>query len=97
MADIILYTCTHWPPADPPREPGPESLEDFLNTEAAPGRRWRSGHDGIDLDAPNTIAAMPGIVSFMNAHKLGATAKVPANATGGDLTSTSTRNNSGTG
>ena len=56
-----------------------------------------AGHDGIDLDAPNTIAAMPGIVRYMNAYHLGATDEVPANATGGDLTGTNTSDNSGTG
>jgi len=56
-----------------------------------------AGHDGIDLDAPNTIAAMSAIVRYMNAHHLGATDQVPANATGGDLTSTNTSNNNGTG
>jgi cellulose synthase/poly-beta-1,6-N-acetylglucosamine synthase-like glycosyltransferase/peptidoglycan/xylan/chitin deacetylase (PgdA/CDA1 family) len=56
-----------------------------------------AGHDGIDLDAPSTIAAMPGIVRWMNAHHLGATDQVPADATGGDLSATNTSNNSGTG
>jgi peptidoglycan-N-acetylglucosamine deacetylase len=56
-----------------------------------------AGHDGIDLDAPSTIAAMPGIVAWMNAHYLGATDQVPANATGGDLPPGNTRSNSGTG
>ena len=56
-----------------------------------------AGHDGIDLDAPNTIGAMPAIVRFMNAHNLGAADQVPANATGGDLSTTNTNNNSGTG
>jgi cellulose synthase/poly-beta-1,6-N-acetylglucosamine synthase-like glycosyltransferase/peptidoglycan/xylan/chitin deacetylase (PgdA/CDA1 family) len=42
-----------------------------------------AGHDGIDSDAPSTIAAMPAIVSWMNAHHLGATDLVPADATGG--------------
>jgi hyaluronan synthase len=56
-----------------------------------------AGHDGIDLDAPSTIVAMPGIVRWMNAHKLGATDQVPADATGGDLSTTNASNNSGTG
>jgi cellulose synthase/poly-beta-1,6-N-acetylglucosamine synthase-like glycosyltransferase/peptidoglycan/xylan/chitin deacetylase (PgdA/CDA1 family) len=57
-----------------------------------------AGHDGIDLDAPNTIAAMPGIVRYMNMHHLGTTDKVPADATGGDLNPPSgTAKNSGTG
>ena len=34
---------------------------------------------------------MPGIVRYMNAHHLGATNKVPANATGGDVTRALTR------
>ena len=66
------------------------------------GRKIRNGsivagHDGIDLDAPSTIAAMPGIVEWMNAHHLGATDQVPADATGGDLPPHSTHGNSGTG
>jgi cellulose synthase/poly-beta-1,6-N-acetylglucosamine synthase-like glycosyltransferase/peptidoglycan/xylan/chitin deacetylase (PgdA/CDA1 family) len=56
-----------------------------------------AGHDGIDLDAPSTIAAMPSIVRWMNAHHLGATDQVPADATGGDLSTTNTSGNSGTG
>ena len=55
-----------------------------------------AGHDGIDSDAPSTIAAMPGIVSWMNAHHLGATDHVPADATGGDLTAANESKNSGT-
>jgi peptidoglycan/xylan/chitin deacetylase (PgdA/CDA1 family) len=55
-----------------------------------------AGHDGIDLDAPSTIAAMPGIVRWMNAHHLGATDQVPADATGGDLSARNTSKNSGT-
>jgi hyaluronan synthase len=65
------------------------------------GRKIRSGsivagHDGIDADAPSTIAAMPGIVSWMNAHHLGTSDHVPADATGGDLTTPDASNNSGT-
>jgi peptidoglycan/xylan/chitin deacetylase (PgdA/CDA1 family)/cellulose synthase/poly-beta-1,6-N-acetylglucosamine synthase-like glycosyltransferase len=56
-----------------------------------------AGHDGIDLDAPSTIAAMPGIVEWMNAHHLGATDQAPADATGGDLPPRNTKDNSGTG
>ena len=56
-----------------------------------------AGHDGIDLDAPNTIAAMPMIVRYMNMRHLGATDVVPANATGGVLSSTNTSNNTGSG
>jgi hypothetical protein len=33
----------------------------------------------------NTIAALPGIVQYMNAHHLGNTIQVPADATGGIL------------
>ncbi len=55
-----------------------------------------AGHDGIDSAAPSTIAAMPDIVRWMNAHHLGATDQVPADATGGDLSSANTSNNSGT-
>jgi peptidoglycan/xylan/chitin deacetylase (PgdA/CDA1 family)/glycosyltransferase involved in cell wall biosynthesis len=56
-----------------------------------------AGHDGINLDAPSTIAAIPAIVRWLNAHHLGATDQVPADATGGDLATTNMRNNSGTG
>jgi peptidoglycan/xylan/chitin deacetylase (PgdA/CDA1 family) len=56
-----------------------------------------AGHDGIDLDAPSTITAMPGIIRWMNAHHLGATNQVPADATGGDLSNIDTSHNSGTG
>lgn len=42
-----------------------------------------AGHDGIEADAPLTIAALPQIVQWMNAHHLGAMTSVPANATGG--------------
>ena len=42
-----------------------------------------AGHDGIEADAPQTIAALPQIVQWMNAHHLGAMTSVPANATGG--------------
>jgi peptidoglycan/xylan/chitin deacetylase (PgdA/CDA1 family) len=42
-----------------------------------------AGHDGIEADAPPTIAALPQIVQWMNAHHLGAMTSVPANATGG--------------
>jgi hypothetical protein len=38
MADIILYTCAHWPPDDPDWQPGSENLEDFLNGESRAGR-----------------------------------------------------------
>lgn len=55
-----------------------------------------AGHDGIDSAAPNTIAAMPDIVRWMNAHHLGATDQVPADATGGDLSTRNTSKNSGT-
>lgn len=56
-----------------------------------------AGHDGIDLDAPSTIAAMPAIVRWLNAQHLGATDQVPADATGGDLTrAADAANNSGT-
>jgi hyaluronan synthase len=56
-----------------------------------------AGHDGIDQDAPSTIAAMPGIVRWMSVHHLGATDQVPADATGGDLSTSDTSSNSGTG
>jgi hyaluronan synthase len=56
-----------------------------------------AGHDGSDLFTPDTIAAMPGIVRYMNEHHLSATDQVPADATGGDLPPASTRRNSGTG
>jgi peptidoglycan/xylan/chitin deacetylase (PgdA/CDA1 family)/cellulose synthase/poly-beta-1,6-N-acetylglucosamine synthase-like glycosyltransferase len=67
----------------------------------ANGRRIRNGtivagHDGIDLDAPSTIAAMPGIVDWMNVHHLEATDLVPADASGGDLPPHGTSANSGT-
>lgn len=39
-------------------------------------------HDGIP-DARNTIAALPGIVAYMNTHSLCATSTVRPNATGG--------------
>ena len=42
-----------------------------------------AGHDGIEAAAPQTIAALPQIVRWMNAHHLGAMTSVPANATGG--------------
>jgi peptidoglycan/xylan/chitin deacetylase (PgdA/CDA1 family) len=42
-----------------------------------------AGHDGSDLFTPDTIAAMPGIVRYMNEHHLGATDQGPADATGG--------------
>lgn len=38
-------------------------------------------HDA-DAYAANTVASLPGIVSYMNAHDFCATTKVPANATG---------------
>jgi cellulose synthase/poly-beta-1,6-N-acetylglucosamine synthase-like glycosyltransferase/peptidoglycan/xylan/chitin deacetylase (PgdA/CDA1 family) len=69
----------------------------WTNGRAIHGGSIIAGHDGIDLDAPSTIAAMPRIISWMNAHHLGATNQVPADATGGDLASTNTSNNSGTG
>jgi len=55
-----------------------------------------AGHDGIDQDAPSTIAAMPGIVEWMNAHHLGYTNQVAADASGGDLLPHSTSSNNGT-
>lgn len=42
-----------------------------------------AGHDGIDSDAPASIAAMPAIVRWMNLHHLGASGLVPPDATGG--------------
>ena len=42
-----------------------------------------AGHDGIEGKAPTTIAALPGIVQWMNAHHLGAMTSVPADETGG--------------
>ena len=69
----------------------------WINGDKIHGGTIVAGHDGIDVDAPHTIAAMPAIVRYMNADHLGATEQVPANATGGDLTGTSTSNNSGTG
>ena len=43
-----------------------------------------AGHDGTNsATVLNTIASMPLIVSYMNAHALCATGKIPANATGG--------------
>jgi hyaluronan synthase len=56
-----------------------------------------AGHDGNAGTAPNTIAAIPGIVRYMNTHHLGATNQVPADATGGDLPPGDTSKNSGTG
>jgi len=56
-----------------------------------------AGHDGNYRLTPFVIAAMPGIVRWMNAHHLGATDRVPADATGGDLPPLSTSQNSGTG
>ena len=41
-----------------------------------------AGHDGIEGKASNTIAAVPGIVRWMNANHLGAMTSVPVNATG---------------
>jgi peptidoglycan/xylan/chitin deacetylase (PgdA/CDA1 family) len=56
-----------------------------------------AGHDGDYRLTPFAIAAIPGIVRWMNAHHLGATDKVPADATGGDLPPVKTSKNSGTG
>lgn len=43
-----------------------------------------AGHDGIEgPDAPQTIAALPQIVRWMNAHDLGSLSVMPADATGG--------------
>ena len=43
-----------------------------------------AGHDGIEgPDAPRTIAALPIIVRWMNAHHLGSLSVMPADATGG--------------
>jgi len=55
-----------------------------------------AGHDGSYLLTRFTIAAMPGIVRWMNAHHMGATDKVPANATGGDLPPSWPSKNTGT-
>ena len=44
-----------------------------------------AGHDGSVLNTPYTIAAMPGIVRYMNAHHIGATLTLPHDTTGGDL------------
>ncbi len=55
-----------------------------------------AGHDGNADTAPNTIVAMPEIVRYMNAHHLGATDIIPADATGGDLPPIYTSLNSGT-
>ena len=41
-----------------------------------------SAHDGIS-ETPTTVAALQGIVDYMNAHHLCATTTVPADATGG--------------
>lgn len=35
--DIILYSCTHWPPDGQPTPPA-ENLEDFLNRESRAGK-----------------------------------------------------------
>lgn len=56
-----------------------------------------AGHDGSPELTPITIAALPDIVRWMNAHHLGATATVPANATGGDLGPLNHDKNTGTG
>jgi cellulose synthase/poly-beta-1,6-N-acetylglucosamine synthase-like glycosyltransferase/peptidoglycan/xylan/chitin deacetylase (PgdA/CDA1 family) len=56
-----------------------------------------AGHDGSPTLTPLTIAALPDVVSWMNAHHLGATATVPADATGGDLGPLSHNTNTGTG
>jgi hypothetical protein len=37
------------------------------------------------MDVLNTIAALPGIVKYMNANDLGDTTSVPTDATGGIL------------
>ncbi len=43
-----------------------------------------AGHDGTSgVTVLNTIASIPLIVNYMNAHALCATGKIPANATGG--------------
>ncbi len=81
--------------------PGPRIAHNvtsgWVNGVGIHGGSIVAGHDGIDTDAPHTIIAMPSIVRWMNAHHLGATDTVPANATGGDLSSVNTSNNSGTG
>jgi len=52
-----------------------------------------AGHDGTSrATVVNTIASMPLIVSYMNAHSLCATDKIPANATGGVFSSNFTGN-----
>jgi peptidoglycan/xylan/chitin deacetylase (PgdA/CDA1 family)/cellulose synthase/poly-beta-1,6-N-acetylglucosamine synthase-like glycosyltransferase len=56
-----------------------------------------AGHDGNYQLTPFVIAAMPEIVRWMNAHRLGATDQIPADATGGDLPPLRTTLNSGTG
>jgi cellulose synthase/poly-beta-1,6-N-acetylglucosamine synthase-like glycosyltransferase/peptidoglycan/xylan/chitin deacetylase (PgdA/CDA1 family) len=56
-----------------------------------------AGHDGSPTLTPLTIAALPDIVSWMNAHQLGATATVRADATGGDLSPLNRSLNTGTG
>ena len=44
-------------------------------------------HDGLKTASPTTIAALPLIVAYMNAHHLGATTAVRPDATGGCCTS----------
>ena len=56
-----------------------------------------AGHDGSPQLTPFAITAIPGIVRWMNAHDLGATAAVRADATGGDLPPRNDRRNTGTG
>ena len=53
-----------------------------------------AGHDGI-ANTTNTIAAMPGIVQYMNGHHLCPTATVPANATGDVLSGEGSVNSGG--
>jgi len=69
----------------------------WINGRAIHGGSIVAGHDGSPELTPFTIAAMPGIVRWMNAHHLGATAAVPADATGGDLLPRNSEQNTGTG
>jgi peptidoglycan/xylan/chitin deacetylase (PgdA/CDA1 family)/glycosyltransferase involved in cell wall biosynthesis len=69
----------------------------WANGDKIHGGSIVAGHDGSTLLAPDTIAAMPRIVMWLNARRLEATDQVPADATGGDLAPVNSSSNSGTG
>lgn len=59
----------------------PQRIASFVESQLAQKTRIVAFHDGIDT-APNTIAALPLIAAWMQAHDMNSTLTLPADTTG---------------